>query len=160
MLLRNTDKRRFVFLVKVAIFQRVMKHKMNEVGFFFLFNQKRNLTRGVIVQGIVVFFFLCDSLYAPISTWTFVTCCPRVVSCRSGLQRRGRAVRWLRVTHSRSLPAARQRALLARDVRQVRRVSERAQRHLLLQRPATLLQARLWEVSSVSHTAPHNRPIM
>lgn len=68
MLLRNTDKRRFVFLVKVAIFQRVMKHKMNEVGFFFLFNQKRNLTRGVIVQGIVVFFFLCDSLYAPIST--------------------------------------------------------------------------------------------
>lgn len=69
---------------------------------------------------------------------------------RSGVPRRGRAVRGLRVPHRRPLPVARQRALLARDVRQVRRVPERAVGHLLLPGPAAVLQARLWEVRSRS----------
>lgn len=79
------------------------------------------------------------------------TCCLPVpttgpVPCRSGLQRRGGAVCRLRGSHRRPLPAARERALLARDLRQVRGVFKRADRDLLLQGPPAVLQARLWEV--------------
>lgn len=57
-------------------------------------------------------------------------------------------MRGLRVSHRRPLPAARERALLARDLRQMRGVSERAQRDLLLQGPPAVLQARLRKVRS------------
>lgn len=69
-------------------------------------------------------------------------CC----SCRSRVQRRGRGVRGLRGSHRRPLPAARERALLARDLREVHGVSERAQRDVLLQGPPAVLQARLRKV--------------
>lgn len=49
----------------------------------------------------------------------------------------------LRVSHRRPFPAARERALLARDLREVRRVFKRAHRDLLLQGPTAVLQARL-----------------
>lgn len=49
----------------------------------------------------------------------------------------------LRVSYRRPFPAARERALLARDLRQVRSVFERAHRDLLLQGPPAVLQARL-----------------
>lgn len=55
-------------------------------------------------------------------------------------------MRRLRGSHRRPLPAARERALLARDLRQVRGVFKCADRDLLLQGPPALLQARLREV--------------
>lgn len=70
---------------------------------------------------------------------------------RSGVQGRGGVVCGLRVSHRRPLPTARERALLARDLCQVRRVFERAHRDLLLQGPPALLQARLWEVRAHPH---------
>lgn len=76
------------------------------------------------------------------------TCCLSVpttgpVPRRSGVPRRRGAVRRLRGSHRRPLPAARERALLARDLRQVRGVFKCADRDLLLQGPPAVLQARL-----------------
>lgn len=92
--------------------------------------------------------------YLNIQSWLWPSSCNSISArwfapTRSRLQRRGRAVRGLRVSYRRPLPAARKRALLARDLRQMRRVSERAQRDLLLQGPPALLQARLWKVRFV-----------
>lgn len=86
------------------------------------------------------------------------TCCLSVPTtgpgpCRSGVQRRRGAVCRLRGSHRRPLPAARERALLARDLRQVRGVFKCADRDLLLQGPPAVLQARLWEVRE--HTTWH-----
>ena len=69
-----------------------------------------------------------------------------VVFLRLGVRWRWRGVCGLRVAHRRPLLAASERALVARDVRQVLRVSQHAQRDLLLQRPPALLQTRLRKV--------------
>lgn len=66
----------------------------------------------------------------------------------SPFRARGRrwGVRRVRVSDCRPLPSARERTVVARDLRQVRGVSQRAERDLLLSGPSAVLQARLWKV--------------